>query len=118
MQNALTLYPCSASDAAAEITGSGGKAVANFDDVADWEGAQRMINQAIETYGRLDILMCNAGFVRDRTVFNMSEDEWDQVIDVHLKGHFAPTRFATAYWRRSEERRVGKECRSRWSPYH
>jgi NAD(P)-dependent dehydrogenase (short-subunit alcohol dehydrogenase family) len=91
--------PRAASDAAAEITGSGGKAVANFDDVADWEGAQRMINQAIETYGRLDILMCNAGFVRDRTVFNMSEDEWDDVVRVHLKGHFVPTRWACAYWR-------------------
>ena len=58
-----------------------------------------MVDQAVATYGRLDGLVCNAGFVRDRTVFNMSEDEWDQVIDVHLKGHFAPTRWATAHWR-------------------
>ena len=58
-----------------------------------------MINQAIETYGRLDVLMCNAGFVRDRTVFNMTEDEWDDVVRVHMKGHFVPTRWATAYWR-------------------
>jgi NAD(P)-dependent dehydrogenase (short-subunit alcohol dehydrogenase family) len=91
--------PRAASEVVEEIGGSGGRAVANFDDVADWEGAQRMINQAIETYGRLDILMCNAGFVRDRTVFNMTEDEWDDVIRVHLKGHFVPTRWATAYWR-------------------
>ena len=82
--------PRAASEVAEEITAAGGKAVANFDDVADWEGAQRMINQAIETYGRLDILMCNAGFVRDRTVFNMTEDEWDDVVRVHMKGHFVP----------------------------
>ncbi|MFN0026050.1 MAG: SDR family NAD(P)-dependent oxidoreductase [Acidimicrobiales bacterium] len=88
-----------ASETAAEIVTAGGKAVANFDDVADWEGGQRMINQAVETYGKLDILVCNAGFVRDRTVFNMTEDEWDSVIRVHLKGHFVPTRWATAYWR-------------------
>lgn len=91
--------PRAASEVTAEITGSGGRAVANHDDVADWEGAQRLINQAIETFGRLDGLICNAGFVRDRTVFNMSEDEWDSVIRVHLKGHFVPTRWAAAYWR-------------------
>ncbi len=88
-----------ASEVVDEITDFGGRAVANFADVADWEGAQRMINQAIETYGRLDVLVCNAGFVRDRTVFNMTEDEWDDVIRVHLKGHFVPTRWAAAYWR-------------------
>jgi NAD(P)-dependent dehydrogenase (short-subunit alcohol dehydrogenase family) len=96
--------PRPASEVAGEITGAGGRAVASFDDVADWEGAQRMINQAVESFGRLDILVCNAGFVRDRTVFNMTEDEWDDVIRVHLKGHFVPTRWATAYWReRSKE---------------
>jgi len=88
-----------ASEVAAEITGAGGRAVANFDDVADWEGGQRMINQAVEAFGKLDILVCNAGFVRDRTVFNMSEEEWDSVVRVHLKGHFVPTRWATTYWR-------------------
>lgn len=88
-----------ASEAAAELVASGARAVANHDDVADWEGAQRLINQAVEAFGRLDGLVCNAGFVRDRTVFNMAEDEWDSVIRVHLKGHFAPTRWATAYWR-------------------
>lgn len=88
-----------ASETAADIEAMGGRAVANFDDVADWEGAQNMINQAVETYGRLDFLVCNAGFVRDRIVFNMSEEEWDSVIRVHLKGHFVPTRWATAYWR-------------------
>ena len=73
--------------------------MANYDDVADWEGAQNMINQAIETYGQLDFLVCNAGFVRDRIVFNMTEAEWDSVIRVHLKGHFVPTKWAAAYWR-------------------
>jgi NAD(P)-dependent dehydrogenase (short-subunit alcohol dehydrogenase family) len=91
--------PRAASEAAAEINDAGGRAVANHDDVADWEGAQRLINQAVESFGRLDILVCNAGFVRDRTVFNMTEDEWDDVVRVHLKGHFVPTRWATAYWR-------------------
>jgi NAD(P)-dependent dehydrogenase (short-subunit alcohol dehydrogenase family) len=91
--------PRPASEVVAEITSGGGRAEANHDDVADWEGAQRMINQAVETFGRLDGLVCNAGFVRDRTVFNMAEDEWDSVIRVHLKGHFVPTRWATAYWR-------------------
>ncbi len=88
-----------ASETAADIVAMGANAVANFDDVADWEGAQNMINQAVETYGRLDFLVCNAGFVRDRIVFNMSEAEWDSVIRVHLKGHFVPTRWAAAYWR-------------------
>ncbi len=88
-----------ASEVAAEITAAGGKAVANFDDVADWEGGQRMINQAIDAFGGLDALVCNAGFVRDRTVFNMTEGEWDSVVRVHMKGHFVPTRWATAYWR-------------------
>jgi NAD(P)-dependent dehydrogenase (short-subunit alcohol dehydrogenase family) len=91
--------PRAASETATEINDAGGTAAANFDDVADWEGGQRMINQAIETYGTLDILVCNAGFVRDRTVFNMTEGEWDSVVRVHLKGHFVPTRWATAYWR-------------------
>ncbi len=88
-----------ASETAADIVGMGANAVANFDDVADWEGAQNMVNQAVETYGRLDFLVCNAGFVRDRIVFNMTEAEWDSVIRVHLKGHFVPTRWAATYWR-------------------
>lgn len=82
-----------------EITAAGGKAAANYDDVADWEGGQRLVQQAIDTFGRLDILVCNAGILRDRTIFNTSESEWDDVIRVHLKGHFVPTRFATEYWR-------------------
>ena len=82
-----------------EIKAMGGEAVANYDNVADWEGAQRMVNQAVETFGDLDILVNNAGILRDRVLVNMTEDEWDAVIAVHLKGHFAPTRWAATYWR-------------------
>ncbi len=82
-----------------EIRAMGGEAVANGDNVADWEGAQRLINTAIETYGKLDTLVNNAGILRDRMLVNMTEEEWDAVINVHLKGTFAPTRWAAAYWR-------------------
>ena len=82
-----------------EIVAAGGKAVANYDDVSDWEGGQRLINQAVEAFGGLDILICNAGILRDRMTFNMTEEEWDSVIKVHLKGHFVPVRWAATYWR-------------------
>ena len=82
-----------------EIRAAGGKALANFEDVASWEGADRLIEQAIDTWGRLDILVNNAGIVRDRIIWNMTEEEWDAVIRVHLKGTFCPTRHAVAYWR-------------------
>src|SRR5437762_5282648 len=95
-----------AQQAVDEIVAAGGKAAANYDDVADWEGAQRIINQAIETCGRLDILILNAGILRDRMTFNMTEEEWDAVIRVHLKGHFAPVRWASSYWR-EETKRTG-----------
>ena len=88
-----------------EIHGMGGEAVANGDSVSSWEGAQRLVNAAIETFGDLDILVNNAGILRDRVVVNMTEDEWDAVIDVHLKGHFAPTRWAATYWR--EQHKAG-----------
>ena len=81
------------------IAEMGGEAVANGADVADFEQAAAMVQQAIDTYGGLDILVNNAGFVRDRMLVNTSEDEWDAVIRVHLKGHFAPLRHAGAYWR-------------------
>ena len=77
----------------------GGEAVTNGADVADFEQAEAMVRQAIDTFGGLDILVNNAGFVRDRMLVNTSEDEWDAVIRVHLKGHFAPLRHAGAYWR-------------------
>ncbi len=88
-----------AEEVAAEIRVLGGEAIVNGDDVADWRGAQGLINSAIEAFGDLDILVNNAGILRDRMLTNMSEQEWDAVISVHLKGHFAPTRWAAAYWR-------------------
>jgi NAD(P)-dependent dehydrogenase (short-subunit alcohol dehydrogenase family) len=84
---------------AAEIRDAGGQAIANNGDVADWDDARAMIQQAVDTWGSLDCLVNNAGILRDRMVFNMSEEEWDSVIRVHLKGHFCMTRHATAYWR-------------------
>jgi NAD(P)-dependent dehydrogenase (short-subunit alcohol dehydrogenase family) len=88
------------------IRAAGGEAVANGDDVADWEGAQRLIRTAIDSFGRLDVLVNNAGFLRDRMIVSTSEEEWDAVIRVHLRGHFAPTRFAAAYWR--EQQKAGE----------
>jgi NAD(P)-dependent dehydrogenase (short-subunit alcohol dehydrogenase family) len=82
-----------------EIRSRGGEAVANGADVADWGQAEAMVAQAVETFGRLDVVVNNAGFLRDRMLANTSEEEWDAVIRVHLKGHFAPTRFAIAHWR-------------------
>src|SRR5581483_10244654 len=82
-----------------EIVGSGGQAVTNVDDITDWSGGERLVQHAVDTFGQLDILVCNAGIVRERVIFNMSEQEWDDVIRVHLKGHFVPARFATAHWR-------------------
>jgi NAD(P)-dependent dehydrogenase (short-subunit alcohol dehydrogenase family) len=82
-----------------EIVAAGGSAVANTDDVADWAGAQRLVNQAVTEFGGLDILVNNAGILRDRTIAAMTESEWDSVIRVHLRGTIAPTRFAAEYWR-------------------
>src|ERR1051325_6721222 len=93
-----------------EIKGMGGEAVANYDNVADWEGAQRLINQAVETFGDLHVLVNNAGILRDRVLVNMTEQEWDAVIQVHLKGHFCPTHHAAAYWR--EQTKAGKEVKA------
>ncbi|GAA3133739.1 SDR family NAD(P)-dependent oxidoreductase [Streptosporangium carneum] len=82
-----------------EIRALGGQAVANSDDVADWGGAARLVKTALSAYGRLDVLVNNAGFLRDRTLVSMTEQEWDEVIRVHLKGHFLPLRHAGAHWR-------------------
>jgi len=89
----------------------GGEAIANGDNVADWEGAQRLINTAIETFGDLHALVNNAGILRDRVLANMTEQEWDAVINVHLKGTFAPSRWAVAYWR--EQAKAGKTVSGR-----
>src|SRR3954451_17921181 len=88
-----------AHEVVAEIEALGGQAVANGADVADFEQAAAMVQQAVDTFGGLDILVNNAGFVRDRMLVNTSEEEWDAVIRVHLKGHFAPLRHAGAWWR-------------------
>ncbi len=82
-----------------EIRAFGGEAVSNGDDVADWAGAARLVETAIVSFGGFDVLVNNAGFLRDRMLVSMSEQEWDDVIRVHLKGHFAPLRHAAAYWR-------------------
>jgi NAD(P)-dependent dehydrogenase (short-subunit alcohol dehydrogenase family) len=82
-----------------EIKALGGEAVANADDVADWSGAENLVKTALDVFGRLDTLVNNAGFLRDRMLANMSEEEWDLVVRVHMKGHFAPLRHAAAYWR-------------------
>jgi 3-oxoacyl-[acyl-carrier protein] reductase len=84
---------------AAEVAAAGGQAVVAEGDVADWATGERLLATALETYGRLDILVNNAGLLRDRMIFTMSAEEWDEVIRVHLRGHFVTTRLATAYWR-------------------
>jgi NAD(P)-dependent dehydrogenase (short-subunit alcohol dehydrogenase family) len=94
-----------------EIEALGSEAVANGDNVADFAGAKQLVDQALETFGRLDILVNNAGILRDRMLVNMEEDEWDAVIAVHLKGHFAPTRHAASYWR--DRSKAGEEVRAR-----
>lgn len=91
----------------AEIRAHGGEAVANTDDVSDWEGGRRVIQAALDAFGHLDVLVNNAGILRDRTLVKMTEDEWDDVITVHLKGHFVPTRHAAAYWR--EQAKSGRD---------
>ncbi|MGH0037371.1 MAG: SDR family oxidoreductase [Myxococcota bacterium] len=100
-----------AEEVVAEIRQAGGEAVANADDVSDWDGAANMVRQAIDTYGRLDVLVNNAGILRDRMLVNMSEAEWDAVIKVHLKGTFAPARHAAAYWR--EQSKAGQPVDAR-----
>ena len=86
-----------------EIKAMGGEAVVNGDDVSSWNGAQNMIDQAVDTFGTLDVVVNNAGILRDRMLVNMTEDEWDSVIQVHLKGTFAPSRHAAAYWRQKSK---------------
>ncbi|WP_238436694.1 MULTISPECIES: SDR family oxidoreductase [unclassified Frankia] len=100
-----------AHDVVDEIKDKGGVAVANTDDVSSWEGAARLVEQAVSTFGRLDVLVNNAGILRDRMLFSMSEQEWDDVIRVHLKGTFAPSHHAAAHWR--ERSKAGERVDAR-----
>jgi NAD(P)-dependent dehydrogenase (short-subunit alcohol dehydrogenase family) len=93
----------------AEILASGGDAVANEDDVSGSTGANRLVEQALDHYGAVHVLVNNAGILRDRTIINMSDEEWDDVIRVHLRGHFMPLRAAARYWR--EQSKLGKDLR-------
>src|SRR5688572_27263348 len=94
------------------IKEAGGEAIANGEDVSDWKGAKAMIEAAVATFGKLDILINNAGILRDRMLANMEEREWDDVLKVHLKGTFAPSRHAAAYWR-DESKRIGGPAKGR-----
>jgi len=96
-----------AQDVVAEIEGTGGEAVVNGSNVADFAAAAEMVQQAVDTFGKLDILVNNAGILRDRMIFSLTEDDWDAVINVHLKGTFAPTHHAAKYWR--EQAKAGAE---------
>jgi NAD(P)-dependent dehydrogenase (short-subunit alcohol dehydrogenase family) len=88
-----------AEEVVAHIRGTGGRAAASGHDISDWADARRLVEFAVETFGDLHVLVNNAGILRDRTLSNMSEEDWDAVIRVHLKGHAAPSRHAMAYWR-------------------
>ncbi|MFI6539694.1 SDR family oxidoreductase [Nonomuraea sp. NPDC050547] len=88
-----------AHEVVAQIRDEGGQAVPNADDIATWDGAARLVKSAVSAYGRLDVLVNNAGILRDRMLVSMTEQEWDDVLRVHLKGHFLPLRHAAAHWR-------------------
>ncbi len=100
-----------AHDVVEEVTAMGGEAVANGDDISDFAGAERLVNQAVEEFGGLDVVINNAGILRDRMLTNMTEAEWDAVIKVHLKGTFGPSRFAAAYWRERAKAGVANDAR-------
>jgi NAD(P)-dependent dehydrogenase (short-subunit alcohol dehydrogenase family) len=99
-----------AEQVAQEIRDLGGEAIANHDSVADWDGGARLIASAVEAFGDLHVLVNNAGILRDRVLVNLSEEDWDSVIAVHLKGHFIPTRHAATYWR--EQAKAGKTVKA------
>ena len=95
-----------AEEVATEIRAAGGEAIGVCSDAADWEGARMLVEAAVDAYGGVDILVNNAGILRDRMVVNMTESEWDDVIRVHLRGHFCPTHHVAAYWR--DEHKAGR----------
>ncbi len=94
-----------------DVIAAGGQAALNTDDVSSWAGAEALINQAVSTFGQLDILVNNAGILRDKMSFNMDESDWDDVIRVHLKGHFATAHFAAIYWRNRSK--AGEDIKAR-----
>jgi len=104
-----TLSP--AQEVAEEIRGAGGEAIVNGDDISDWDQAGHLVAQTLETFGRLDTVVCNAGIVRDRMIVNMTVDEWDAVMRVHLRGMFCPVRHAIDYWR--AESKAGRQREAR-----
>ena len=93
------------------IVTAGGEAIASYDDVTDWDAAAHLVQTAVDTFGRLDTLVNNAGAVRDRMFVNMSVDEWDAAIRINLRGHFCPTRHAAAYWR--DQSKAGNQVDAR-----
>jgi NAD(P)-dependent dehydrogenase (short-subunit alcohol dehydrogenase family) len=88
-----------AEEVASEIRATGGEAIGSNHDITDWDGGRELVEAAVGAFGGLDVLVNNAGILRDRMLVSMSEEEWDIVVAVHLKGHFVPTRFAASYWR-------------------
>jgi NAD(P)-dependent dehydrogenase (short-subunit alcohol dehydrogenase family) len=100
-----------AHEVVAEIEGRGGRAVVNGSDITDFDDAAALVRQAVDTFGRLDVLVNNAGILRDRMIFSMDERDWDDVVAVHLKGHFCATRHAAAYWR--AEAKAGRDVDAR-----
>jgi NAD(P)-dependent dehydrogenase (short-subunit alcohol dehydrogenase family) len=94
-----------------EIVAAGGEAVANTDDIADWDGAEALVRTAVDSFGGLDVLVNNAGFLRDRMLISMSVEEWDAVTRVHLRGHFCPLRHAGAYWREQSKAGAAVDAR-------
>ncbi len=98
-----------ADDVVREIADAGGEAVANFDDVGAWDGARALVDAALSAFGELDIVVNNAGILRDSTIIKMSEEDFDEVVRVHLKGHVATTKWAATYWR--EQHKAGVERR-------
>jgi len=93
-----------------EIAAAGGEAVASGHDVSSWEGGSSLVDLAVEAFGDLHVLVNNAGILRDRAIVNMTEEEWDSVVQVHLKGHFVPTRWAASYWR--QKAKAGRPVRA------